>query len=161
MNYMLDKINADAEAALAEIFKEIDDISFKNTKKVMNAFREYRVGEAHFAPTTGYGYDDRGRDTLDRIFATVFDAEAAFARHSIVNGTHALTIGLSALLRPGDIMLSVTGKPYDTLEEVIGIRDNGKGDGSLKDFGIEYREVALKDNGDVDFDGIKNALNEY
>ena len=161
MNFILEKINADAEAALAGIFKEIDEISFKNTQKVMDAFREYRVGEAHFAPTTGYGYDDRGRDTLDQIFAKVFDAEAAFARHSIVNGTHALTIGLSALLRPGDIMLSVTGKPYDTLEEVIGIRDNGKCDGSLKDFGIEYREVTLKDNGDIDFEGIKNALAEY
>ncbi len=161
MNFILEKINADAEVALAGIFKEIDEISFKNTQKVMDAFREYRVGEAHFAPTTGYGYDDRGRDTLDQIFAKVFDAEAAFARHSIVNGTHALTIGLSALLRPGDIMLSVTGKPYDTLEEVIGIRDNGKCDGSLKDFGIEYREVTLKDNGDIDFEGIKNALTEY
>ena len=161
MNFVLEKINADAEAALAEIYKEIDEISFKNTKKVMDAFREYRVGEAHFAPTTGYGYDDRGRDTLDQIFARVFDAEAAFARHSIVNGTHALTIGLSALLRPGDIMLSVTGKPYDTLEEVIGIRDNGKCDGSLKDFGIEYREVTLKDNGDIDFEGIKKALALY
>ncbi len=160
MNPILEKIDAESTAALAEVFAEVDRIAFKNTVKVMDAFREFKVSEAHFAPTSGYGYDDKGRDTLDQIYAKVFDAEAAFVRHNIVNGTHALTIGLSALLRPGDIMLSVTGKPYDTLEEVIGIRGES-GNGSLADFGIEYKEVSLKENGDIDFDGITSALKEY
>ncbi len=160
MDSRLEAIAVAADAALGDIFAGIDRIAFNNTVKVMNAFREYKVSEAHFAPTSGYGYDDRGRDTLDSIYARVFDAEAAFVRHSIVNGTHALTIGLSALLRPGDIMLSVTGKPYDTLEEVIGIRGEA-GNGSLADFGIEYREISLRENGDIDFDGIKKALSEY
>ncbi len=159
MNPILERIDNESNQALAEIFAEVDRIAFKNTLKVMDAFREFKVSEAHFAPTSGYGYDDKGRDTLDQIYAKVFDAEAAFVRHNIVNGTHALTIGLSALLRPGDIMLSVTGKPYDTLEEVIGIRGE-RGNGSLADFGIEYKEVTLKDNGDIDFEGIEHALKE-
>ncbi|MBE6605904.1 MAG: hypothetical protein E7635_02565 [Ruminococcaceae bacterium] len=160
MNPILEKIDNESNPALAEIFADIDRIAFENTQKVMDAFREFKVSEAHFAPTSGYGYDDKGRDTLDLIYAKVFDAEAAFVRHNIVNGTHALTIGLSALLRPGDIMLSVTGKPYDTLEEVIGIRGES-GNGSLADFGIEYKEVTLKDNGDIDFEGIESALKKY
>lgn len=160
MNPILEKIDNESNPALAEIFADVDRIAFENTKKVMDAFREFKVSEAHFAPTSGYGYDDKGRDTLDLIYAKVFDAEAAFVRHNIVNGTHALTIGLSALLRPGDIMLSVTGKPYDTLEEVIGIRGES-GNGSLADFGIEYKEVTLKDNGDIDFEGIERALKKY
>ena len=160
MNPILEKIDNESNPALAEIFADVDRIAFENTKKVMDAFREFKVSEAHFAPTSGYGYDDKGRDTLDLIYAKVFDAEAAFVRHNIVNGTHALTIGLSALLRPGDIMLSVTGKPYDTLEEVIGIRGES-GNGSLADFGIEYKEVTLKDNGDIDFEGIESALKKY
>ena len=94
----------DAEKALAERFSRIDEIAFENTKKVMDAFREHRVSEAMFAPTSGYGYDDRGRDTLDAIWADVMGAEAAFVRHSIANGTHALTIGLFGLLRPNDIL---------------------------------------------------------
>ncbi len=160
MNNILEKIDAQSNVALADIFAEIDNISFKNTVKVMDAFREFKVSESHFAPTSGYGYDDKGRDTLDRIYAKVFDAEAAFVRHNIVNGTHALSIGLTSLLRPGDIMLSVTGKPYDTLEEVIGLRGES-GNGSLADFGIEYKEVTLKENGDIDFEGIENALKKY
>ena len=107
-----------AEEALAEQFRRIDGIAFENTKKIMDAFREHRVSEAMFAPTSGYGYDDRGRDTLDAIWADVMGAEAAFVRHSIANGTHALTIGLFGLLRPNDIMFSIAGKPYDTLDEV-------------------------------------------
>ena len=160
MNSQLEQIDRASCAALAEIFAEIDRISINNTVKVMDAFREYKVSESHFAPTSGYGYDDKGRDTLDKIYAKVFDAEAAFVRHSIVNGTHALTIGLAALLRPGDIMLSVTGKPYDTLEEVIGLRGE-RGNGSLADFGIEYREVSLKEIGEIVFEGIERKLKEY
>ena len=134
------EITKEAEIALADIFKEIDEISFRNTKKIMNAFSEHRVSDAMFGATSGYGYDDKGREVLDEIWADVMDAESALVRHSIVSGTHALTIGLFGLLRTGDIMLSVADKPYDTLEEVIGISGNA-GDGSLKDFGIDYKQV--------------------
>ena len=125
----------EAEAKLSSRFAEIDAISLANTARIMDAFREYRVSEAMFNPTSGYGYDDKGRDTLDEIWADVMGAEAAFVRHSIVSGTHALTIALFGLLRPDDIMLSIAGKPYDTLEEVIGITGT-PGDGSLRDFGV-------------------------
>lgn len=145
-----------AEAELSDIFADIDRVSFENTKRVMDAFKNNRVDESCFSGTSGYGYDDKGRDTLDRIYAEVFGAEAAFVRHSIVNGTQAIAIALYGLLRPGDIMLSVTGKPYDTLEEVIGIAGNS-GNGSLKDFGVEYRQVDLKGDG-IDFDSIEKEL---
>lgn len=140
------KLTYDAEEALAERFAETDEISLANTAKVLDAFREHRVSDAMFAPSSGYGYDDRGRDTLEAVWAEVFGAEAALVRHSIVNGTHALTIALFGLLRPGDTMLSVTGKPYDTLEGVIGIGAAGeklKGCGSLADFGVKYRELPI------------------
>lgn len=150
---------AKAERELADIFADIDRISFENTKRVMDAFRNNRVDDSCFAGTSGYGYDDKGRDTLDKIYAEVFGAEAAFVRHSIVNGTQAIAIALYGLLRPGDIMLSVTGKPYDTLEEVIGIAGEG-GNGSLGDFGVEYRQIDLRD-GAVDFDAVDAALSEY
>lgn len=152
------RLSAKADKELAEIFSEIDVIEFNNTEKVMSAFREHRVADAMFGSTSGYGYDDRGRDTLDEIWADVMGAEAAIVRHSIVSGTHALTIGLFGILRPGDIMLSIAGKPYDTLEEVIGITGN-KGDGSLADFGVEYKQVDLTDDG-FDFEAIKKALDE-
>ena len=120
METELFKLAKEADTALAEIFSEIDAVSEKNTEKILNAFRRHRVSEAMFAPSTGYGYDDRGRDTLDKIYADVMGAEAAFVRHSIASGTHALAIGLYALLRPGDILYSIADKPYDTLDEVIG-----------------------------------------
>ncbi len=131
-----------AERDLAPMFAQLEQISLHNTKKVMDAFREYRVSEAMFAPSTGYGYDDRGRDTLDRIYACVMGTEAALVRHQIFNGTHALTVGLYGLLRPGDTLLAVTGKPYDTLDEVIGLSGT-PGNGSLRDFGIQYRQCEL------------------
>lgn len=148
-----------AEVALADRFAEIDRISFNNTARVLDAFAEHKVAEADFGSSTGYGYDDCGREKLDRIYADVFSAEAAFVRHQIVNGTQALTIALFGILRPGDVMLSITGKPYDTLEEVIGI--SGKaGNGSLADFGVEYRQINLTDDGAIDIDGLKAALSE-
>ena len=150
----------EADAALAERFAEVDAISFANTEKIMNAFKEHRVSEAMFCATSGYGYDDRGRDVLDRIWADVMDAEAAFVRHSIVNGTQALTIGLFGLLRPGDIMFSIAGKPYDTLDEVIG-NVGEAGNGSLRDFGVEYMQSDLSENGEFDFDRIKEVLTRY
>ena len=151
---------AEAEKALADRFAKIDEVSFINTGKVMGAFASHRVSDAMFGSTSGYGYNDRGREVLDSVFAEVMGAEDAFVRHNIVSGTHALTIGLFGLLRPGDIMLSVAGKPYDTLEEVIGI--GGKtGEGSLADFGVEYRQIDLIDRERFDFPAIENALREY
>lgn len=147
----------EAEVALAPIFARIDEISFENTKKIMDSFREHRVSEPLFAATSGYGYDDRGREVLDMVWADVMGAEAAFVRHSIANGTHALTIGLFGLLRPGDILFSIAGKPYDTLDEVIG--NVGKaGDGSLRDFGVEYRQADLRNDGSFDRERIAEVL---
>ena len=153
------KLIEQAEEALAPRFREIEKISEKHTARILEAFRNHRVSESCFGSTNGYGLDDAGRDTLDKIYAEVFGCEAAFVRHSIVSGTHALTVGLFALLRPGDVLLSLTGKPYDTLDEVIGL--SGKpGRGSLFDFGVRYREVALKPDGTPDYDGIARALSE-
>ena len=154
------KINDIAQAAerdLAPIFAKIDEISFENTNRVMDAFREHRVAATNFDTTSGYGYDDRGRDVLDRIWADVMGAEAAFVRHQIVNGTQALTIGLFGLLRPDDLMCSIAGKPYDTLEEVIGIQGT-PGNGSLADFGVRYKQIELTEEGDFDFDAIGETL---
>ncbi len=146
-----------AEQALAPQFAKISALAHRNTAKVMHAFAEHRVDAACFAGSSGYGYDDRGRETLDKIFADVMGAEAAFVRHSIVNGTQALAIGLFGLLRPGDVMLSIAGKPYDTLEEVIGIAGKA-GDGSLADFGVSYRQIDLKDGKTLDLDAVTAFL---
>ncbi len=145
----------EAEREIAPYFHEIDEIARFNQEKVLDAFIKNRVGENCLYPTTGYGYGDIGRDTLDAIYADIFGAEDALVRHNIVNGTHCLTISLFAVLRPGDTLLAATGKPYDTLEEVIGI--TGNSGGSLKDFGVSYKQVDLID-GDVDLEGIKKAL---
>ncbi len=147
-----------AEARVSERFKRLEEIAELNQLKVMKAFSDNRVSERHFMPTTGYGYDDDGRDTLDKIYAQIFGAEDALVRHNWVNGSHTLSTMLYGILRPGDILLAVTGKPYDTLEEVIGISGDD-GNGSLKDFGISYRQVDLKD-GDVDYDAVKAALTD-
>ncbi|MBP3370739.1 MAG: methionine gamma-lyase family protein [Clostridia bacterium] len=146
-----------AEQALAPMFADIDAVSFENTQKIMNAFREHRVSEAMFMASSGYGYDDRGREVLDAVWADVMGAEAAFVRHSIANGTQALTIGLFGLLRPGDIMFSIAGKPYDTLDEVIG-NTGTAGNGSLRDFGVEYREANLRDDGSFDREDIAKVI---
>jgi len=153
----INQLAREAELALAPHFARIDRISFENTQKVMDAFREHRVSDGMFQSTSGYGYDDRGRDTLDEIWADVMGAEAAIVRHSIVSGTHALCIGLFGLLRPGDVMYSVAGKPYDTLEEVIGLSGNA-GDGSLRDFGVSYEQTELTPDGRFDFAAIEEKL---
>ena len=153
-------LSAEAEVALAPHFARIDRVSFENTQKVMDAFREHRVAATMFDGTSGYGYDDRGRDVLDEIWAEVMGAEAAIVRHQIVSGTHALTIGLFGILRPGDVMISVAGKPYDTLEEVIGISGEA-GNGSLKDFGVDYDVVELGADGGFDFDAVGEKLAAY
>ncbi len=149
----------EAELALRDTFAELDRISFFNTQRVMNAFASHRVSDSLFASTSGYGYDDRGREVLEEIWADVFGSEKALVRHSVANGTHALTIALFGILRPGDIMLSVAGKPYDTLEQVIGISGEC-GNGSLKDFGVEYRQIELNADGFFDYDAVAKALRE-
>ncbi len=151
---------AQAEEALSDIFKKIDETARLRTELLLDVYREERVSESLFAPSTGYGYGDRGRDTIDRIAAKVFGAEAGFMRPSILSGTHALTIGLFGLLRPGDIMLSITGAPYDTLHGVIGISGE-KGNGSLADFGIQYMQVELGSDGGIDLSAVGAALEQY
>ena len=153
------QIANDAERDLKDVFEELEKISFENTKRVLHYFKEHRVSDSMFGGTTGYGYDDVGREALDKIYADTFGAESAFVRHSIANGTNALTIGLFGLLRPNDVLLSVTNRPYDTLCEVIGI-DGANGDGSLADFGIEYDQVDFI-NDKIDFDGIEKKLKEH
>jgi len=147
----------EAEAEIKNVFDTIDSLSFQNQKKVLEAFREERVSAECFHATSGYGYDDMGREVLDRVFAKVFEAESAFVRHSILSGTHALTIALFGLLRPGDTMLAITGTPYDTLQSVIGL--TGKtGGGSLKDFGIRYEEIDLLPDSRLDEEKIRSRL---
>lgn len=143
------------ESDLHSVFAEFDRISEACTLKVMSAFQEFRVSEACFAGTTGYGYNDLGRDTLDKIYARVFGAESALVRIGFVNGTHAIATALFAVCKPGDTLLSVTGTPYDTLQCTIGIA--GDGDGSLKFYGIDYAQADLLKNGDPDIQGIKKA----
>ena len=144
-------------AELEPRFKEIDDIAEQNQLKVIHAMQKNRVNATCFAGTTGYGYNDVGRDTLEEVYATCFNTEAALVRPQITCGTHALAIALSANLLPGDELLSPVGKPYDTLEEVIGIR---KSTCSLAEYGVSYKQVNLTADGGFDWDGIKNAINE-
>lgn len=148
----------EAQSALSSRFAEIDAVAFSNSEKVMRAFRNNRVGEACFAGTTGYGYDDLGRDTLDKIYAEIFNTEAALVRTGFVNGTHALTAGLFSLLSPGQTLLSVTGAPYDTLRRAVGI---GNAEfGSLAFYGIGYRQIDLGDDGRPDIPAIIKALKD-
>jgi cystathionine gamma-lyase len=147
-----------AEAALLPIFSKIDAQVKQNLKKVLEAFRSHRVGAHHFAGVSGYGHDDMGRDTLDRVFAEVMDAEAAAVRVQFVSGTHAIACALFGVLRPGDEMLAVVGSPYDTLEEVIGLR--GQGQGSLKEFGVSYRELDLTTEGNIDWQALGKAVKD-
>lgn len=149
---------SDAEQSLHQQFSALDKIEQVNFARVMDAFRAEQVAVRHFAPTTGYGYGDDGRDTLERIYARVFGCEDALVRPAIASGTHALALCLYGLLRPGDILIAGSGKPYDTLESVIGLTDE-VGQGSLKDYGIEYRQVDLKDN-DVDVEELLHHLDE-
>ena len=151
------KFARETEAALKERFEEIDGVAEYNQLKVIKAMQEARVSDIHFAGTTGYGYNDLGRDTLEEVYARAFHGEDALVRPQLISGTHALTVALSGNLRPGDEILSPVGKPYDTLEEVIGIRDSV---GSLKEFGITYSQVDLLPDGGFDFEGIRKAINE-
>ncbi|PAD19212.1 hypothetical protein CHH73_00935 [Shouchella clausii] len=146
-----------AEKRIAAHHQEIDRVALINQKRVMDSFARHQVADFHFSPSTGYGYDDVGRDTLEAIYADVFGGEAALVRHQIVSGTHAIAIALFGLLRPGDELLYISGKPYDTLEEIVGIR--GHGSGSLRDYGISYNMVPLRE-GRMDKQAIKEAISE-
>lgn len=144
------------ETTLLERFREIDRIAEINQLKVLKAMQDNKVSDIHFAATTGYGYNDLGRDTLESVYASVFKADAALVRPQLISGTHALTVALSGNLRPGDEILSPVGKPYDTLQGVIGIREEK---GSLKEFGISYAQVDLLPSGDFDYEAIRKAIN--
>ncbi|MCD7825764.1 MAG: methionine gamma-lyase family protein [Clostridiaceae bacterium] len=149
----------EVQKTLKERFEQVDQIAEYNQMKVIRAMEHQKVSAACFEATTGYGYDDLGRETLEAVYAEVFGAEAALVRPQLTCGTHALTVALSALLRPGDELLSPVGKPYDTLEGVIGIKEDNP-PGSLKEFGIRYRQVDLLEDGAFDYDGIREALTE-
>ncbi len=155
------KIQEAARSAMEKAepyLKKIDEITEYNQYKVLSAFIKNGVSESHFVPTTGYGYGDRGRDTLDSVFADAVGAEDALVRHNFTSGTHTLTVALFGVLRPGDTLLCATGKPYDTLEEVIGIRPGGCG--SLREFGVNYKQVELNENGKPDIPAIIGAMDE-
>lgn len=148
---------ASVEETLKERFRAVDETAEYNQLKVIKAMQDNRVSDIHFAATTGYGYNDLGRDTLEDVYASTFRAESALVRPQLISGTHALHIALSGNLRPGDELLSPVGKPYDTLEGVIGIRECP---GSLKEYGVAYRQVDLLEDGSFDYDNIAKAINE-
>jgi len=147
-----------AEEAIKGTFSEIEEIASYNQLKVLKAMQNHRLADQHFNWNTGYGYDDAGRETIEAIFADIFGCEDAIVRPLIVNGTHALTLSITGILRPGDEMLSITGKPYDTLEEVVGI--SNKHNSSLKAFNIDYKQVELSDQGHFNFEEIEEAIKE-
>ena len=153
------RLVSEAEVSASGCFAQAEEIAWRNQAKVMKAFADNRIGEAHFVTTSGYGYNDMGRDAIDRVYAQAFGCEDALVRHTIISGTHAISTALFAVLRPGDTLVAATGKPYDTLEEVVGIRGEG-GDGSLRDFGVQYRQVDLLDGKAIDFDGIRTAIDD-
>lgn len=153
----LSLLNA-AEKVLFPIFSEIDIQVKQNLKKVLRSFQNHRVGVHHFSGVSGYGHDDLGRETLDKVFAQIVGAEAAAVRVQFVSGTHAIACALFGILRPGDEMLAVAGAPYDPLEEVIGLR--GHGQGSLAEFNIQYRELGLTQGGTIDWENLSTAVKE-
>lgn len=155
MDKVLDLVNS-FEKENGNLFKDLDEISFINSKKVLKAFKDNNVNESDFAGTNGYGYDDAGRDKIEAVFAEVLGSEDALVRPQLISGTHALTVCFFGLLRPGDMLLSINGKPYDTLDEVIGIRENPS---SLKAFKVNYNQIDLVNN-DFDYDKIRDYLSK-
>lgn len=146
----------EAENQVAKTWAKLDDMAAYNQYKVIDALQKAGLSDRHFAWNTGYGYDDIGREALETAYAHLFKADDAIVRPTIANGTHALTLTLTGILRPGDELIYATGKPYDTLEEVIGIRGEGKG--SMKEFGITYKQVELKEDGTIDFEALAKAI---
>ena len=144
------------EDKIKPVHWEVDKIVEKNQYRVLESFRNQNVADFHFNPSTGYGYDDTGRDTLEKVYAEVFGAEAGLVRPQIISGTHAISLSLFGVLRPGDELLYITGRPYDTLEEIVGIRGNQNG--SLKEFNISYQTVPLTEVGEVDFPSVSKAI---
>ena len=158
MNKQIQQMIQQTEQSLTKQFSQVQEIVTTNQEKVLNAFQQVHVSESHFTPSTGYGYDDIGREKLEELYATVFRTEDALVRPQIVSGTHAITTCLFGVLRPGDELLYLTGRPYDTLEDVIGIEENV--DGSLRDYGILYNELPLTDTGSVDFSNLEESIND-
>jgi cystathionine beta-lyase family protein involved in aluminum resistance len=144
------------EEKIQSVHARIDRTMESNQYRVLESFREHKVSDSHFIPTTGYGYDDIGRDTLEKIYADVFGAEAGLVRPQIISGTHAISTALFGILRPGDELVYITGKPYDTLEEIVGIR--GKGIGSFREYNIGYESVDLTEEGQVDFEAVRQSI---
>ena len=151
---MHDELVNKTEEKIQSVFKNIEEVAYFNSKKVLDAFWRENISEIHFNGTTGYGYGDLGRDALERVYARIFKSEDALVRNQFISGTHALSTAFFALLRPGDTLLSITGKPYDTLDSVIGFNDNAS---SLKSFGIKYEQIDLIDN-DFDYESIKSRI---
>ncbi|MCQ9280481.1 methionine gamma-lyase family protein [Priestia aryabhattai] len=153
------ELSAKVEKQIKPVHEKIDERIEANQFRVLQSFQQNRVSDSHFNPTTGYGYDDLGRDTLEKVYADVFGTEACLVRPQIISGTHAIGISLFGVLRPGDELLYITGKPYDTLEEIVGIR--GSGVGSLKEYNISYKSVDLTEEGQVDFEEVKASIHEH
>jgi len=151
---------AETQNEIQDHFIEIHNTMEFNQYKVLKAMQDCKVSDIHFNWNTGYGYNDIGRDTIEQVYSKVFHTEDAIVRPTIVSGTHALTLSLTGLLRPGDELLSLTGKPYDTLEEVIGIRDDNNHNGSLKEFGITYKQIDLMDNGRINIESIPSFISD-
>lgn len=152
----LQPIVSEVEQQIIKVIQQIDERIDANQFRVLKSFQKHKVSDSHFIPTTGYGYDDIGRDTLEKIYADVFGGESALVRPQIISGTHAISIALFGVLRPGDELLYMTGKPYDTLEEIVGIRGNGIG--SLQEFGIAYNSVLLTSEGNIDYKAVAKAI---
>ena len=152
------KLVSESEAEVQTQFEKLDDIMAYNQYKVLDVFQKNRLSELHFNWSTGYGYDDPGREMIERVYAQVLHGEKALCRPTIVNGTHALAITLLGLLRPGDELIYATGTPYDTLETVIGITNYTPGNGSLKDYGVTFKQVELLPDGSIDLEGLKKAI---
>ena len=148
----------DAEKSLTVVFERLNEIMAYNQYKILSAFQECKISDMHFAWNTGYGYDDPGRAALERLYSTIFNTEAALVRPTIVNGTHALASVYLGILRPGDELMYCSGKPYDTMETVIGLRETGQG--SLKDYGITYKQIELDGNGKLDIPAIVAAISD-
>ncbi len=155
MDEIINLVN-NSEKEISSELKKIDDIVFYNSKKVLDAFQKENVSEYHFNSTTGYGYNDLGRETIERVYSNIFKSEDALVRGQFISGTHALTVSLFGLLRPNDIMLCISGTPYDTLHEVIGLKEN---DSSLKSFGIKYEQIDLL-NDDFDYEKVCSRVSE-
>ena len=154
------KLVAEAEDEVRCEFEKLDDIMAYNQYKVLSAFQKNRIRDMHFGWKTGYGYDDAGREAIEQTFADVFHTDAALVRTTFVNGTHALATTLLGVLRPGDELIYATGEPYDTLQTVIGITNYEKGNGSLRDYGVTFKQVDLLPDGSIDIEGVKAAITD-